>query len=282
MTIWINNQLTALNVYTSTIPIGQIYAESTQDSTILMITAIQEIKDLQAYLIGLNAASLSKDLNGTQKVNVQHDFLIMQVLILLLIVGLMKRYDPVFLLNLVKRPFRLGSRDLDYDFTFKGSYKLILRVSFLSILLGISYWFLEDYQPDQSYPLTENLMSWLIYSFYALGLLLIKYTVVGLFGYLHQLKSLSHFQFSVFVNFTMGICLIFLIFVNSLLWFSFYESNALTEFWNYYFLGATILFYIYLSFYMSLTKEVRKFHIIAYLCSTEFLGIFYIALILIK
>jgi hypothetical protein len=112
--------------------------------------------------------------------------------------------------------------------------------------------------------------------------LLIKYTVVGLFGYLHQLKSLSHFQFSVFVNFTMGICLIFLIFVNSLLWFSFYESNALTEFWNYYFLGAIILFYIYLSFYMSLTKEVRKFHIIAYLCSTEFLGIFYIALILIK
>ena len=282
MTIWINDRLTALNVYTCTLPIGQIYAEIDQDSTVLIIRATQEIKDLQGYLIGLNVASLSRDLNGTKKGNIPHDFLIVQVLVLLLIIGLIKRFDLIFLFNLVKKPFSLPSRELESNFTFKGSYKLILRVSFLSILLGISYWFLEDYQPDQSYPLTENLMSWLIYSFYALGLLLIKYTVVGLFGYLHQLKSLSHFQFSVFVNFTMGICLIFLIFVNSLLWFSFYESNALTEFWNYYFLGAIILFYIYLSFYMSLTKEVRKFHIIAYLCSTEFLGIFYIALILIK
>ena len=282
MTIWINNQLTALNVYTCTIPIGQIYAESTQDSTILMITAIQEIKDLQAYLIGLNAASLSKDLNGRQKVNVQHDFLIMQVLILLLIVGLVKRYDPVFLLNLVKRPFRLGSRDLDYDFTFKGSYKLIIRVSFLSILLGISFWFLENYQPSVSYSLIENLILWLVYSFYALGLLLIKCTLVILFGYLNQLKSLTYFQFTTFVNFSIGTCLIFLIFVNARLWFSFYEPNALTEFWNYYFLGAIILFFIYFFFYMSFTKEFRKFHIISYLCSTEFLGIFYIALILIK
>ena len=282
MTIWINDRLTALNVYTCTLPIGQIYAEIDQDSTVLIVRATQEIKDLQGYLIGLNAASLSRDLNGTKKGKIQYDFLIVQVLVLLLIIGLMKRFDLIFLFSLVKNPFSLPSRELDSSFTFKGSYKLIFKVSFLSILLGISYWFFENYQPNQSYPLTENLRSWLIYSFYALGLLLIKYTVVSLFGYLHQLKSLSHFQFSAFVNFTLGICLIFLIFVNARLWFSFYESSALTEFWNYYFLGAIILFYIYLVFCMSLTKEVRKFHIIAYLCSTEFLSIFYFALNFIK
>ena len=282
MTIWINDRLTALNVYTCTLPIGQIYAEIDQDSTVLIIRATQEIKDLQGYLIGLNAASLSRDLNGTKKGKIQYDFLIVQVLVLLLIIGLIERVDLFFLFSLVKNPFSLPSRELDSSFTFKGSYKLIFKVSSLSILLGISYWFFENYQPNQSYPLTENLRSWLIYSFYALGLLLIKYTVVSLFGYLYQLKSLSHFQFSAFVNFTLGICLIFLIFVNVRLWFSFYESSALTEFWNYYFLGAIILFYIYLVFCMSLTKEVRKFHIIAYLCSTEFLGIFYFALNFIK
>tara|TARA_B110000046_G_scaffold179370_1_gene208505 strand:- start:1114 stop:2139 length:1026 start_codon:yes stop_codon:yes gene_type:complete len=282
MTIWINDRLMASNVYACTIPIGQIYAERAQDSAVLLIRGIQEIKDLQGYLIGLNAASLSRDLNGTKKVNIQYDFLIMQVLVLLLIIGLMKRFDLIFLFNLVKRPFRLPFREMDNNFTFKGSYKLLLRVTFLSILLGISYWFLEKYQPSQSDPLAENLISWLIYSFYAFGLLLIKYIMVNLFGYLHQLKSLSHFQFSAFVDFTMGACLIFLIFVNIRFWFSFYEPNALTEFWNYYFLGAIILFYIYLFFYMWLTREVRKFHIISYLCSTEFLGIFYIALILIK
>lgn len=282
MTIWINDRLTALNVYTCTLPIGQIYAEIDQDSTVLTIRATQEIKDLQGYLIGLNVDSLSTGLTGTKKGKIQYDFLIVQVLVLLLIIGLIERFDLIFLFGLVKNRFRLPSRELDASFTFQGSYKLIFKVSYLSILLGISYWFLENYQPNQSYPLTENLRFWLIYSFYALGLLFIKYTVVRLFGYLHQLKLLSHFQFSTFVNFTMEICLIFLILVNVRLWFSFYEPSALTEYWNYYFLGAIILFYIYLVFYMSLTKEFRKLHIIAYLCSTEFLGIFYFALILIK
>tara|TARA_X000001036_G_scaffold113836_1_gene106814 strand:+ start:6076 stop:7101 length:1026 start_codon:yes stop_codon:yes gene_type:complete len=282
MTVWINNRLNASNIYTCTIPRDQIYIGSSQDSIILIIQGIQEIEDLQAYLIGLNSASSFMDLNGTKKVNNQYDFFIIQVLVLLFVTGLMKRFDLNFLLSLVKRPFLFPSRELKGNFTIKENYKFLIRGSFISTLLGISYWFLENYQLGQSYSLRGNLVSWLIYSLYAFGLLLIKYIMVYIFGYIHQLKPLSHYQFSAFINFTMATCLIFLIFVNTNLWFSFYEPNALTDFWNYYFLGAIILFYIYLFFYMSFKKEGRNFHIISYLCSTEILGIFYIAIILIK
>ena len=282
MTIWINNRLVVSNIHSCAIPIGQIYADGDQDSVILMVEGIQKTRDLNAYLNELNINSVSKVLNEVKKTNMQYDFFIIQVLVLLFVVGLMRRFDLPFLFSLATRPILFPFRGVGSNFTFKENYKLILRVSFLSIFLGISYWFLENYQPVQNFSLARNLVSWLIYSFYAFGLLLIKYIIVITFGYLHQLKPLSHYQFSAFVNFITGACLFFLIYVNIHLWFLYYEPNVLPKFWNYYFLGAIILFYIYFFFYMSFQKETRKFHIILYLCSTEILGIFYIALILIK
>ncbi len=282
MTIWINNQLAVSNIHSCAIPIGQIYADGNQDSVILMVEGIQKTRDLNAYLNELNTISVSKDLNEVKKTNMQYDFFIIQVLVLLFVIGLMRRFDLPFLFSLATRPILFSFRGVGSNSTFKENYKLILRVTFLSIFLGISYWFLENYQPGQNFTLVKNLVSWLIYSCYAFGLLLIKYIIVNVFGHLHQLKPLSHYQFSVFVNFISGACLLFLIYVNGHLWFLFYEPYVLTKFWNYYFLGVIILFCFYFFIYMTLQKEVRKFHIILYLCSTEILGIFYIALILIK
>ena len=239
------------------------------------------MRDLKGYLIDLKTISLSKELNGTKKTNIQYDFFIIQVLVLLFVIGLMRRFDLPFLFSLATRPILFSFRGVASNFTFKENYKLILRITFSSIFLGLSYWFIENYQPDQNFSLVKNLVSWLIFSCYAFGLLLIKYITVITFGYLHQLKPLSHHQFSVFVNFISGPVYFF----NLRQWSSvllFYEPFVLTKFWNYYFLGAIILFCIYFFLFMSFQKEARKFHIILYLCSTEILGIFYIALILIK
>ncbi len=282
MTVWINNRLAVSNMNSCIISIGQIYTDDDQDSVILIVEGIQKTRDLKGYLVDLNTISVSKDLIEAKKTNIQYDFLVIQVLVLLFVGGLMRRFDLPFLSSLATRPILFPFRGVGSNFTFKENYKLILRVSFLSIFLGISYWFLENYQPVQNFSLARNLVSWLIYSFYAFGLLLIKYIIVITFGYLHQLKPLSHYQFSAFVNFITGASLFFLIYVNIHLWFLYYEPNVLPKFWNYYFLGAIILFYIYFFFYMSFQKETRKLHIILYLCSTEILGIFYIAIILIK
>ena len=282
MNIWINNRLVASKIYSCTIPIGQIYTDGNQDTIVLMVEGIKKVRDLKGYLLDLKTISLSKELNGTKKTNMQYDFFIIQVLVLLFVIGLMRRFDLPFLFSLATRPIFFSSRGVVSNFTFKENYKLILRITFSSIFLGLSYWFIENYQPDQNFSLVKNLVSWLIFSCYAFGLLLIKYITVITFGYLHQLKPLSHHQFSVFVNFISGACLFFLIYVNGHLWLLFYEPFVLTKFWNYYFLGAIILFCIYFFLFMSFQKEARKFHIILYLCSTEILGIFYIALILIK
>ncbi len=282
MTIWMNNQLLVSNIYSCTLPIGQIYTDGNKDPIILIVEGTQKGRDLKGYLIDLKTSSPTKGLNGTKKTSMHYDFFIIQVLVLLFVIGLMRRFDLPFLFNLAVRPILFSSRGVGSNFTFKENYKLILRVIFLSIFLGISYWFLKNYQPGQNFSLVKNLVSWLIYSCYAFGLLLIKYITVITFGYLHQLKTLSYYQFSVFVNFISGACLFFLIYVNSHLWLFFYEPILLTKFWNYYFVGATILFCIYFFFYISFQKETRKFHIILYLCSTEILGIFYVALILIK
>ena len=98
MTIWINNRLVASNIYSCTIPIGQIYTDGNQDTIILMVEGIKKARDLKGYLIDLKTISLSKELNGTKKTNMQYDFFIIQVLVLLFVIGLMRRFDLPFLL----------------------------------------------------------------------------------------------------------------------------------------------------------------------------------------
>ena len=188
MNIWINNRLVASKIYSCTIPTGQIYTDGNQDTIVLMVEGIKKARDLKGYLIDLKTIPLSKELNGTKKTNMQYDFFIIQVLVLLFVIGLMRRFDLPFLFSLATRPILFSSRGVGSNFTFKENYKLILRVTFLSIFLGISYWFIRNYQPDQNFSLVKNLVSWLIYSCYAFGLLLIKYITVITFGYLHQLN----------------------------------------------------------------------------------------------
>ena len=170
-----------------------------------MVEGIKKARDLKGYLIDLKTIPLSKELNGTKKTNMQYDFFIIQVLVLLFVIGLMRRFDLPFLFSLATRPILFSSRGVGSNFTFKENYKLILRVTnnFFRYMLLVC----KNYQPDQNFSLVKICFR-LTYSCYAFGLLLIKYITVITFGYLHQLKPLSHYQFSA-REFYFGACLFF-------------------------------------------------------------------------
>ena len=128
MTIWINNLLLVPNTYSCTLPIGQIYTDGNQDPIVLMVEGIQKARDLKGYLIDLKTSSPLKGLNGTKKTSMRYDFFIIQVLVLLFVIGLMRRFDLPFLFNLAARPILFSSRGVGSNFTFKENYKELIII----------------------------------------------------------------------------------------------------------------------------------------------------------
>ena len=286
ITIWIAGKLWATKVDSITLNREEIYNHRA-DSIKLVVQSQQEFVELAAAFIAPRSFVISIEnlLETTELPMVEKqvpesvNFVIIATLIVLLFIAINKMVStkPLF-----KMSFGFGLRETENENLFQFGPRTLFHSIYLSFLGGLCYWCLCDYKQHLVIQTEESLGSWFYYTLILFCFLVLKYLLTIVFSEINELKSFYQFQFGTFVKFYSIISLAFLTMVSINFWIFHYDQIAFAKVWGFYFIMAAGIFSIYLFLYMASVKGIRKMRIIAYLCSTEFIGAFLIALALLK
>jgi hypothetical protein len=156
-----------------------------------------------------------------------------------------------------------------------------LSIIFLSFLVSFNYLFVKLFQGQYSGETTLSLhWTWLKLGWVVFLAIVLKYLVIMALARLNAFKKIGVDQVLEFVRFMSLASLVLMIGLQLVYWLRFYSTLEFGNFVGYFYLIVYILHLVYLFVKISSATRAKKLHIISYLCTTEFIGAFLIALII--
>lgn len=174
---------------------------------------------------------------------------------------------------------RIRNEEIDVEFNLD----ILISIVFVSLVSSYNYQMLSQMSSNG-----EIVSYWMLVfetlklTFFLSLVLVTKYILISALARINALSIIIGTQFIDFIKFFSISGLVFFVILQLRFWLGYYAD--IQSFWvfeNYYLL-VYALFIFYFFFKLTQVTQYKKLHIISYLCTTEFVGVFLLALIIYK
>lgn len=279
--IWIDGQLIQSNEKTFNITKESLFEGARNDTKFISVVSTNPFSNLTAYLLAADSKKIGLiNLPISKKEHYFQDWLIISVLILLASVGTMRIWMPsMFRFLFTMDSLATREENVASEFNFES----LLSTLFVSLAIGFLFNTATLMDSDKEIISNAYLyLDWFKSSFVIFFALLAKYILLTIVAWLNAISKVVNIQYHTFLKaYVIGALVLILI--------------SLAHYWTSYYSGFHIfgwvsrsLFVIYFIYLIYLFQKLlasthcKKLHIISYLCTTEFIGAFLIALIIYK
>ncbi|MFY0687718.1 MAG: DUF4271 domain-containing protein [Cyclobacteriaceae bacterium] len=277
--VWFNGQLKFPSVECFSLRKTEIFGA--KDPDIIYVSLYCETNfemiDARLYRQGLESVAVTYPILE-RSVSGHHDFYIVALLLFLMFLGYVRwfhfgAFSAVFSLQLFRRNLREY-----FQQKLEVNTSMIVQMVMLSMLVAFSYWFANKGTTNTS-GLLISLISWLKYTGIIMGVLLLKLYFVQLISKLNSFESITQSQLGEFVRLALHASMLHALILQLNFWlFPEWQLENTFLVTSYY-----LLFYLVfvVKYFIQVTSNTRykKLHIFSYLCTTEILGAFLVALI---
>jgi hypothetical protein len=278
--VWLDGRLIVSQSKCVAFEKASLFAEE-KNAIFFTIVSDKQFSNLQAMLLSFR--SYDFELTNLPTERKTHDFqewLIIALLIISLGAGIIKLLSPALFKLLFT--VNLGASRKD-GLIGEFSLETLLGTVFVSLMVAFVYAGASLMEDD-----TEAISNWLIFAnwlkiaFYVLVGMLIKYVLLSVIAWLNDIPGVVNLQFHDFLKFFSVSSLLLMIILGLYYWLGYYGEFHVLKIVTNVWVVVYLIFMIYLFIKLDSWTHCKKLHIISYLCTTEFIGAFLIALIIYK
>lgn len=281
--VWVDGKLFAPEKNKHQLSIDELLGSYRgRDTVFVVFYARSNFKNFQCAYIESSGTEEEIQVNPIKlrsAMDSRHTFAIF-FLFFLLIVAFFRYLSSYGFFSYFNKVFFRSLRVSTFD---ENSQTILFETIITSLLTGMAMWHIFDgksvYLPNFFIEQSGNMLK---YSGFAALFLTGKYLVLRLSAYLNGLRSLYMVQFTDFLKFLLMCGIILNTIFFSLYWLDSSPANYLSDNWVYFYPTAYLLFISYYFFKLSASVPGKKLLIISYLCSTEIVGAYIVASILIN
>lgn len=278
--VWINGRMFFSGRFDLVLPKQEIFRMANSDTAYVSLHARNAFSELDAriYYDELEPIALVYPI-GTRQAKSHQSMMITATIVFGIVLGVFRIVTSAGLniQGLLRSTGMFRSHDVN---TRELTPVKFIETLLGAVLIGFAMWFLFGF--DQEATLVRSLLTWAQYIF-IIGIgLFAKYFFIRAISALYGLSQISVQQFTDFVRVTLLSAIALTVIFLAAYWFGFYKEVSFGVVWKYYFLFVQLAFLIYFFLRVTVGTTVKKLSIFSYLCTTEILGAFIVALIFTK
>ena len=260
---------------------SSIMQQDQEDTVYLTLMSKGNFSNLSINLLAENISTITVDnLPEARKIHYFQEWAIFMLSLIGLFTALIRITNPSLFVYLTKVRW-VTTREDEIEFEF--NIDMILAIIFVSLITVFNYQLIIHWNSDQEILSTGFLLLESIWYVILLALFfLAKYFFIYLMAKINALAAIVGTQFIEFIKFFSVAGLLFVLLMQAWYWLGYYtdfKSGWIIE--NFYLLVYS-LFIGYFFLKLAQQTHYKKLHIISYLCTTEFIGVFLLALIIYK
>jgi hypothetical protein len=279
--VWVDGKMVQSETKDFEAEKSRLFQDADSDTLFLVLISSSQFQNLDASLLLLKDSGIAlKNLPTERHIHYFQDWMIIGLLVIGLGAILMKTFFP----SLFRLLFRINllTRRGDEE---SGEINIETLVAALIMSMMVAYvYLLSELMSDDSEILSNWLLivQWIEATLVILLTLMIKYVLLRVVAWLNGVRKIVNIQFNDFIKFFTIAALLLLVIECLQYWIGYYGAfnikSLVTNTWMIIYL----VFGIYFFQKLSMLTSFKKLHIISYLCTTEFIGAFLIALIIYK
>ena len=279
--VWIEGLLVQQNSQCFERSRQQLFENRRAETLFITLVSSSNFNSLKADLLASDSRFMElRNLPTDREIHHFQEWLIISLLILGFSAGLIRIFMP----SLFQLLFGFGSSpSRQNEFAVEFSFESLVGSLFVSLLVGFIYQSAGLMENDSEIISNKLLyLDWLEASALVFVGLMLKYLLLSLVAWLNAISGVVNLQYHDFIKFFSLTSLSLLIVVGSYYWIAYYGEFHIQSFVTNSLIIVYMVYMIYLFQRLLVWTHCKKLHIISYLCTTEFIGAFLIALIIYK
>jgi len=281
-TVWIDGKLYKADEDYHDLLISDIFSNNASEDTVFV--SFYDEKGFTDFRYEFVYRQISQETSDTnvqlRQATFNKNVLIVLFLFFLLLLAIFRFSSGDTIVSYFQKVFLRNIRVSIFENDSNTTYLEIVLASFLT---GMAVWHIENSGENYFVDYFRlQLLDYLKYSGITLLFLIAKYLLLRLVSFLNGLTGVHLIQFVDFLKFLIVISIILNLLFFTIYWSGYYPVAYISNTWEYFYPVMYILFTLYYFFKLSSAVTGKKLLIISYLCTTEILGAYLVASILIN